>query len=62
MTAHTNLTLMVMDKSDFRWVFGIMKDAKGELKSSDMATVSIVEKLKNLTATRKNKYSEFINK
>ena len=62
MTAHTNTSLLCIDKSDFKWVFGLVKDAKGELVSTDMATYAIVEKLKNLTATRKNKYSEFINK
>lgn len=62
MTAHTNASLLCIDKSDFKWVFGLVKDAKGELISTDISTYSIVEKLKNLTAGRKNKFSEFINK
>lgn len=61
-TAHTNTSLLCIDKSDFKWVFGLVKDSKGELISTDISTYAIVEKLKNLTATRKNKYSEFINK
>jgi hypothetical protein len=61
-TAHTNLSLLCLDKSDFKWVFGIMKDQNGNLKSSDSSTQSLVEKLKNLSSSRKNKFSEFINK
>jgi hypothetical protein len=60
--AHTNVSLLCIDKSDFKWVFGIVKGEDGELKSTDLTTYALVEKLKNLTATRKNKYSEFINK
>lgn len=59
--AHTNLSLLCLEKSDFRWVFGIVKDEAGNILSTDHATQPIVERLKNLSATRKNKFSEFVN-
>lgn len=59
--AHTNLSLLCLEKSDFRWVFGIVKDEAGNMISTDFATQPIVERLKNLSTSRKNKVSEFIN-
>ena len=53
---------MCLDKSDFKWVFGIVKDEEGNMSSTDQTTQPIVEKLKTLSATRKSKESEFINK
>ncbi len=57
----TNLSLLCLDKIDFRWVFGIVKDDKGQTTSTDPSTKVIVEMLKTLADTRKSKESEFIN-
>lgn len=56
------MSLLCLDKIDFKWVFGIVKDTEGNVSSTDHSTQMIVEMLKTLTETRKNKESEFINK
>ena len=59
--AVTNLSLHCLEKIDFRWVFGIVKDGSGESTSTDPSTKVIVDMLKTLADTRKSKESEFIN-
>lgn len=60
MIAYTNLSVYVLDKNDFKWVFGIMDDSIVGV-SQDQHTLALVEKLKGLTTTWKSKYSQFIN-
>ena len=60
MVAYTNLTVYVLDKADFKWVFGILDESIGGVKN-DPKTESLIAKLKGLTETWKSKYSQFIN-
>ena len=59
--AYTDLTVYVLDKTDFKWVFGIMEDDVAGV-THDATTSSLIKKLKGLTNTWKSAYSQFINK
>lgn len=56
MIAYTDLTVYVLDKTDFKWVFGIMEDDVAGV-THDATTASLIKKLKGLTNTWKSAYS-----
>ena len=53
---------MCISKNDFKWIFGINSNEMEMENNINPEFHSLYYKLKNLTMTRKNKVSEFLNK